>query len=116
MKYYHITKIDLITVILTNGLKANEEGEIFLFENKSLQHPETKVINTIADTIAKNQIFLEEYAMFEIDAKGINVELINDNVGEISSIFQWIVKQPVINKEHIILFDIYKTKYKVFQY
>jgi|688.fasta_scaffold953186_1 hypothetical protein len=114
MKYYHITKKNLAKSILIDGLRANEEGHIFLFENKSIQDPKTGVTNTVADCIAENQIYLNEYAMLEIDDKGIDVELINDSVGEISSRCQWIAIQPIIKSDHINLFGIFKSSYKPF--
>lgn len=112
--YYHITenKPETIASILKEGLKADTEGCIFLFENISLIHNDVK--NTIADLIAENQIFLPEYVMFEIDPKGITGELLNDNVAEFSSKWQWIVKQPKIEAKYLNLFGIYKTEYKPF--
>lgn len=112
LKYYHITEIELIDSILKEGLKANEDGEIFLFENKSIRV--NNVVNTVADCIAMNQIFLDEYVMFEIDSKGISLELINDNVGELSHKQQWIAIQPLIEPNYISVFGIYKTGYKNF--
>ena len=112
MKYYHITKLDKIQSILKNGLRCNSEGEIFVFENKSIGL--NTVTNTIADCIANNQIFLNEYAMFEVDDKGFNTDLINDNVGEMSSNQQWFIKQSFIDKKHIQIYGVFKTQYKKF--
>lgn len=110
MKYYHITKPILLKTILKQGLKANEEGHIFLFENKSIEL--NNVINTIADCIAYNQIFLDKYVMLEINSKGIATTLKKDNVGELSSQLQWIAKQPIIEPNYINFFGLFKTKYK----
>jgi hypothetical protein len=112
MKYYHITKLNNLQSILKNGLRCNSEGEIFVFENKSIGL--NNITNTIADCIANNQIFLNEYVMFEINGKGFNSELINDNVGEISSNQQWLIKQTLIDKKHIQIYGIFKTNYKNF--
>jgi hypothetical protein len=112
MKYYHITNSDKKTIksILKNGLRCNSEGEIFVFENKSIIF--NNVINSVADLIANNQLFLQEYVMFEIDDKGFNTELVNDNVGEISSKQQWYVQQPFVDKKHIIIYGTYKNTFK----
>ncbi len=112
MKYYHISKPDKKTIIsiLSNGLKANEDGEIFLFENKSISFYGTK--NYVADQIAQNQVFLKKYSMFEIDSEGLNIEVINDNVGEFSSQCQWIARQPVIEAKHINFFGVFKTNFR----
>lgn len=112
MKYYHITNTEKKTIesILKNGIQCNSEGEIFVFENRIIGV--NNVINTIADIIAENQIFLNEYVMFEIDEKGFNEELINDNVGEFGSNLQWYIKQAVIDKKHIQFYGKFKTNYK----
>ena len=93
-------------------MQCNSEGEIFVFENKSIGL--NNITNTIADCIANNQIFLNEYVMFEINDRGFNSDLINDNVGEFSSKQQWLIKQSQIDKKHIQLYGIFKTKYKNF--
>lgn len=113
-KYYHITKKNVNTIksILSNGLICDEEGYIFLFENKSIEI--NGVINTIADIIAAEQLFLDVYVMFEIDSKGIISELIPDNVAEYSSKFQWIAKQPKIDCKYINIFGGYKNEFKPF--
>jgi len=115
MNYYHITKLDqsIIKSILTTGLRAND-GMIFLFENKSFRDSISGVENTISECIANNQLFLDEYAMFEISSEGITVELVNDNVGESTSKYQWICYQPVIEPKFINLFGTYRTDYKPF--
>jgi hypothetical protein len=114
MKYYHIVKFDrkIIASILKDGLKANEDGEIFLFENKSIQINGVK--NFISDHIACNQIFVDEYVMFEIDSEGFNTDLIPDNVAEFAAKWQWILKQHIIEPRFIEIFGKYKTKFKNF--
>lgn len=112
-KYYHITHPKNIKSVLKDGLRANEEGKIFLFENKSISYPSkgggTAVVY-VADHIAQNQIFLEKYAMFEISSEGIDGDLINDNVAEMGSSFQWIVKQPIISPEYIEPFGLFRVQ------
>lgn len=112
MKYYHITRNSekIISSILSEGLKDNEEGDIFLFENKSFGI--NGIINNVADHIAANQIFLNKYVMFEVDTDGINGDLIPDRVADYSAKFQWIAKQPIIEAKHINIFGIFKTEYK----
>ena len=85
-----------IESIMANGLRANEDGDIFLFENKSVGYHGIsynsrgklaigKVRRTIADNIAINQLgLMEKYAMFEISSEGISGSLINDNVAAIT--------------------------------
>ena len=119
-KYYHITSIDNVSSILENGLLANANGEIFLFENVSIvtygvannskgKRVFGKIKRYVADSIAINQVFLEDYAMFEIDEKGINEALINDNVADCTSKFQWIAKQSVIKPQYIDFWGIFSV-------
>lgn len=111
MKYYHITEDDRKTLksILRKGLKCNIEGEIFLFENVSISFNGVK--NNVADMIAANQLGLSRFTMIEIDSEGLNTELIKDNVAELSSDYQWILKQPLILPEFIKYVGTYDTKY-----
>ncbi len=110
MKYYHITHPKNAQSILKNGIISNSNGEIFLFENKSYVTYRTE--NTVADSIAHNQLFLEKYAMFEIDASGINFKLLQDDVREYSFHFQWILtNQKVILPEYVDYFGIFDTSY-----
>jgi len=114
--YYHITTSENAKKILKEGLKANcdgfnsplsEEGYIYLFENKSYKHPITQEVIAVADAIAKNQLFLNEYVMLEIDERGIDVEVEKDDVGEFAAFAEWKVKQPIIDKKYINVFGIY---------
>ena len=112
---YHITTSENARKILKEGLIANigtnselsEKGYIYLFENKSYRHPITKEVIAVADDIAKNQLFLDEYVMLEIDEKGIKGELEHDNVGEFAAFAEWKVKQHRINKKYINEFGFY---------
>lgn len=110
--YYHITDPKNVKNIIKEGLIANEDGDIFLFENKSIGTPigegKMKII-CVADHIARNQVFLEKYAMFEISADGIEGDLIKDNVCEITAELQWIVKQQRIAPEYIKPFGLFKA-------
>jgi len=111
MKYYHITKNSkkVKDSILKNGLRCNEDGDIYLFENMAFKI--NGVTNNVSDAIAANQLFLKQYLMFEIDSDGLTVELQPDAVGEFSASMQWFVKQPVIAPAHIDLFGRYSTRY-----
>lgn len=109
--YYHITHLSRIKSIIKNGLVANADGVIFVFDNFRI----TDVFgdkNYISDLIAHNQIGLrDKYAMFEIDIKGIMNKIIPDNVAETSSAFQYFIRQSVIRPEFIALFGTYKCQY-----
>ncbi len=117
--YYHITAKENALSILKEGLKANSEGEIFLFDNISVRTitakfnvngkpiSENTIIN-VADHIAKSQLFLKEYVMFEVDSRGFETELIQDVCGEICFMAQWILKQSNIKPSFIIPYGRYR--------
>ena len=113
-KYYHITNADIkiLNSILINGLMGDDEGNIFLFEDKSITI--NGIRNNISDCIAHNQLFLSEYYLLEINSKGIKGELLQDNVAEFSAQWQWIVKQKKIWPSYIKVCGRVKTIYKPF--
>lgn len=88
--YYHISPIDNKKSIISNGLKCNEDGETFLFDTLSQ-----------AKYISINQVFLDEYSLFKIDYKGIEVEPKRDMVMEMGADSQYIIKQTSIKPQFI---------------
>lgn len=111
--YYHLTAKENLQSILEKGLLANEEGDIFVFENCTIFNPfgceidyskKTATcgvtVTTVADHICNNQIFIkEECVMFKVHYRGIEREnFTEDKVGELPSYLhkQWIAKQQVI--------------------
>ena len=118
--YYHISDIKNIDSIIEKGLLADEDGNIFLFINESIDEPgiarnkQGKLCmgmkrRSVSDDIALNQLFLKEYALFEISAKGIEGKLENDNVEELASVYHRIARQQQIKPEFIKLCGIYKV-------
>jgi hypothetical protein len=108
MRYYHISPITNVKSILENGLKSNGDGELFIFNYGVM---EFKGVKYYADElIADRQLGLEEFALFEIHPKGITSQLIRDNVAEITSSLQWIVKQDVIVPKHVKWLGIWKAR------
>lgn len=113
MYYCHATAMGNLDSIIKNGIKANEFGEIFLYEDKAIVLPAMlawknikplkrdgdKAVFYVGDSIARNQIFIpgEQYVNFLIPAEEITAELERDNVGEFTARQQWIARQSVIN-------------------
>lgn len=113
--FYHVTSKDNLGSILANGLKANENGDIFLYikgsyithfgmivEDNKLKIGDMEV--DIIDDICLNQVFLvDECLLLRINSKGLKGELIEDVVNESPSHLhkQWIVKQDVIEPKWI---------------
>jgi hypothetical protein len=99
-KYYHITHPDNLRSILIEGLKANSDGFIFLFDTwRVVDIHENQIL--VCDHIAHNQVFLAEMLIFEINPKGIRNELLKDDVAESTSSFQWILRQPRIARSYL---------------
>ena len=103
MKYYHITKKENGFSINLFGLKSNENGEIFLFSDWTLTTRSNKKTVLICDLIARNQLFLDEFIIYEINSKGIKGKIENDNVAELTSKFQWIITQDNISRSYVKL-------------
>ena len=82
MKLYHITPIKNIDSIIENGIKT-KDGFAYLFENTTIPYCEgfyrrdkwSRIMRdfSIRDIIAKNELFLKEYALFEVDVEGIDL-------------------------------------------
>ena len=112
MYYCHATAMENLDSIIKNGIKANELGEIYLYEDREILLPEIIAWRTIpptrregelvgfyiGDAIIKNQIFMpgEKYVNFFIPAEAIACELERDNVGEFTAPWQHIARQSVI--------------------
>lgn len=96
MKHYHVTSFFNMIKINKEGLKANKQGYIF-------------VISTIelANYIAFGQLFLEDYALFEIDVKGLILEA--DIVGELGSKFQFKIKSDLIDISRLNNLGMFKS-------
>lgn len=101
MKYYHITSVENINSILKDGLIANDNGEIFIFQFARIK--QNGVVNFVDDCIAYNQLFFDRFARIEIDPIGISGELVPDNVAESTSQVQWIVNQDKIHPKYLRL-------------
>ncbi|MBQ3354287.1 MAG: hypothetical protein IJL04_01025 [Bacteroidales bacterium] len=130
--YYHVTPVENIESIKKNGLKANEEGGIYLFSPAFMRIPSPVLksenskefelgwaLDDTANNIARNQILrvfngeiysLGEYAIFEINSAGITGELSQDEVAELFHIYQYVVtKQEKIDPEFIRFVQVRQT-------
>lgn len=96
--YYHVTDVKNIDQIKSDGLKANEEGLIFVF---------TDMI--VSRLIAREQYgLLDRYAVFKIFSKGITGRVIKDRVAEFSAPYQRVIIQEKISKRYIDFLGTYK--------
>lgn len=110
---YHICPDNkaIVKDILRDGLRCNSEGQIFLFENKSIGLTGSKVIKTVADCVASTQVGISRYTMLEINTDGVLSELIPDQVGELTAKFQWYIMQKRIKPEYISVFTTADTDF-----
>lgn len=88
--YFHVTAIENIDTIKKNGLKANEEGHIFVFTDQK-----------VAQEIAVYQCFLNKVALFMIDSRGITGKVIRDRVTEFVASYHRIIIQDKISKQYV---------------
>jgi hypothetical protein len=91
-KLFHVTAPAAVDSILAHGLRANEDGQIFAITDR-----------LVADDVAKNQVFLREYALIVIDARGITGSVELDDVGEFTKHWQRIITQPLIPPQFLRL-------------
>lgn len=110
--YYHITKPENEKTILRTGIKCDEDGNIFLFENVAVGAKDGIAHVAVSDMIAANQIFLKSFVMFEIDPAGFSCDLIPDDVGEYTARWQWILRQDKIYPRFINKFGQYETDFE----
>lgn len=98
---YHITPKENVDSILKNGLIANEQNDVFLFEDYLVKWHNGKEVY-VDELIANNQLGLKEFALFFINADGLELE--KDNVAELTAEFQFIHKGN-IPKERLIAYQ-----------
>ena len=93
-KYYHFTAAENFLSISQRGIEANEEGMIFLFENKILTAGNISM--RVGDSIARNQIGLSSYDLWEVSSTGIHGTFEPDLVGELTAPYQFVLHQSLI--------------------
>ena len=89
---YHLTPAENLDSILREGIRAGEDGAIYLFTHL-----------TVANTIARDQVSAPRYAIFRILKKGITGEVGPDHVAEFAAPFQRRILQARIEREHLRL-------------
>lgn len=96
--YCHITRRENLYSIAKEGLKANGNGEIFVYVDTAIKYGEHGKPFNVGDSIALNQLFIydKEYLVFFIDKNDITGEVVNDNVEECTAPWQFIIKQDKI--------------------
>lgn len=95
--FWHITQKENLESILKNGIKANDENEVFLLDDREV------VIKCKCDkpflvskAVALEQLFLTEFVIIAVDVEGL--ELLPDDVAELTAPFQYIYKGNIPTK------------------
>lgn len=106
---FHITKPENVESILKNGLMANSDRQIFLYEGRIIETNCFVKINgelwmcrardSVERLIAANEVFIKIYSVLRVDVRGI--ELHPDDVAEIGSKWQWIANRDVIEPHRL---------------
>jgi hypothetical protein len=94
-KLYHLTPAENRDAILREGIRAGEDGAIYVFTHL-----------TAANTIARDQVHTASYALFRIFKCGITGEVLPDEVGEFAAPFQRRILQARIEREHLRLLGV----------
>ncbi len=109
-KFYYISDVTSVSEIQENGISSDEDNSIYIF---TIDKGKIKDVLNIAGYIASNQLFLDEYALFEIIDSGITGKLIDHKVSGRTAQYQRIVKQENIGNEHIKFVNCYKTYFAI---
>lgn len=96
-EYYHITPIENIESIKSNGIINNGEG-IFVIDTDDLY---------VIQHVSLSQIFCDKIAVFKIDVNGFRGKRYHDNVAELVSRHQFYSKQKKIEPRYIELYKEY---------
>src|ERR1700733_8068520 len=91
-KLFHVTDCEAVESILAHGLRGNEDGKIFAIDSEF-----------VAEDVAKGQLLLSTYALFEIDKKGISGAIEADDVAELVACHHRVIVQQLIRPEFLIL-------------
>jgi len=108
-KYYYITDVESVPLIQEQGITADEGAiPIFIVHRGKMRD----VLNT-AGYIAANQLFLGEYALFEIMEAGITGDIISHGVSGKTAPFQKIITQESIARDYIKFINCFTTTFSV---
>lgn len=121
--YLHITAPENVRNILKEGLRANADGVIHLFDTFRMEavatltkHPDTgnaaeyeiKSFVLIGNDIAFRK-GLKRFTLLKISREGINAEPAQTTGNELFSEFFWTVNQPLIEPEYITKMGSFNT-------
>lgn len=87
---FHVTDVANVDSILRYGLRADDDGCIF-----------TLTDDLLANSIARDQLFLDRYAVIMIDMEGITGRVEHDEVAELSAPWHRVIMQPCIKPEFL---------------
>ncbi len=111
-KLYHISPINNKKGILNEGLKSGEAKYIYFFTDLIYPIPLFGIEGYLLDLIAANQVFIEEYDLYEINPEGLENRLMADRVSEFTASFQKRVKQMFIDPCFVNHIDRRKLDYE----
>jgi len=94
--FWHITEKENLESILKNGIKANEDNEVFLLDDREVKDPFHTQSFFVSKFVAFNQLFLDEFVIFGVDVEGLELE--HDDVAELTAPFQYIYKGNISPK------------------
>lgn len=105
--FWHISEKENLESILKNGIKANEDNEVFLLDDREIQYPLHTQSFFVSKFVALNQLFLDEFVIFAVDVEGLELE--PDDVAELTAKYQYIYKGD-ISPERIKGYEFDDTK------
>ena len=98
--YYHIKPLSYVDEILKNGIHALKQ-KIYVITDYDVIVGDQNII----EWIARNLMFIDEYALFKISVDGISGKMTTEETDLLTSRFHRIVHQDKITPEHIVLVE-----------
>lgn len=97
---FHVSPPGNVESILRDGLRADSNGRIFAISDQRL-----------ANSIARDQLFMPTYALLRIDSTGLRgSSILNDEVAELTAHWHRVIYQDSIAPEFITLVGIQSTE------
>ena len=91
-RLYHISPIENLESIKKNGLRLNDDGELFLYDETDIKYYMFGTFK-VSELIACNQLGLKDYIVVEVEVE--MDDLIGDDVAEITREYQYISYEPI---------------------
>ena len=96
---FHVTEVEHVSGIQERGLQPDEHGRIYLITKRC-----------VANDVARDQLHLSRYAIFQVQPDGITRPLRNDVIGAPVAEYHRVARQQRIAPEFLSLLGEFDTE------